>query len=414
MKRIPILALLTASIAWAQTADEIVAQLKAMALNPDECYQVRDLAFSREDLKFYLTEGVIAFGKPVGGKIRTAVFTTDIDNGDAELLLLPPTLAERTSLSAFTGSPNLDEHFSAAILLFTDDTADELHRLIARENVKKSVERGLLLAEKYNTALRNLALSFGVRFVSHALAGSPADRSFFYAAVQGNKLGNFDALLDQESREQIYLGQLRQKETRTFYDTWTSFSARSFRSGQRQAADATAVLSNYRIEGTLDADLMLNVVTQATLTPNQDRLRVVPVEITNGMRITGVRINGEEAVIFGAESLRARLVRRNETEVFLVLPKEPLDKGRAYEVVFEHEGKVVREAAKNVYFVGARGNWYPQAGRQFNGYDITFTYPSNLQMVFPGDLKSDTINGELRTSRDGRADSRGRIQSRQI
>jgi len=398
VKRLAIFALLVAS-AWAQTAQEVASQLKATAINPQDCYQVRDLTFVREDLKFYLTEGVIAFGKPIGGRIMSAVFTTDVENGDAELLVLPPTRGERSSMAAFTGSPNLDEHFSAAILLFTDDTAEELHRLIAREAYKQSTERGLLLAEKYNSALRNLSLSFGVRFVSHILAGAPAERGFFYSAVQGNKLGNFDVIYEPSSREQIYLGQIRQKDARTFYDTWTSFPARSFRTGQRKEAETPAMLSNFRIEAVLEADLAMKVVTQATVMVNEDRAKVFPVEISNGMKITSVLLNGEEVETFGGDSLRDNLARRNDTEVVLVLPKEPLEKGRAYEVIFEHEGKVVREAAKNVYYVGARGNWYPQSGRHFNRYDITFTYPSALQLVFAGEVKSDTTDGDLRTTR---------------
>jgi len=59
-------------------------------LDPAECYRVRDLRFDREDLHVYLTEGFLIFGKAVDGVRLSAVFSSDIEAGDAEVLLLPP------------------------------------------------------------------------------------------------------------------------------------------------------------------------------------------------------------------------------------------------------------------------------------------------------------------------------------
>src|SRR5437762_13053508 len=95
-------------------------------LDSAECYRVHDLQINKDDLHFYFTDGYLIFGKPVSGFRTTAVFTTDVEAGDAELLVLPPDRRERRSLAAYTGSPNLNEHFSAAVLLFGDDAYDGL------------------------------------------------------------------------------------------------------------------------------------------------------------------------------------------------------------------------------------------------------------------------------------------------
>ena len=69
-------------------------------LDPSECYRVRDMEFSVDDARFYLTEGYLIFGKAVNGAPLTAVFSAEVEGGDAEILLLPPNRSERKSLAA--------------------------------------------------------------------------------------------------------------------------------------------------------------------------------------------------------------------------------------------------------------------------------------------------------------------------
>ena len=77
----------------------------------------------------------------------------------------------------------------------------------------------------------------------------------------------------------------------------------------------------------------------------------------------------------------------------------PLDAGRDYELEFHHEGAVVEDAGNHVYFVGARGSWYPNAEMRFARYDLTFRYPKELDLVTTGDIVSDTTEGDQRITR---------------
>jgi hypothetical protein len=70
------------------------------------------------------------------------------------------------------------------------------------------------------------------------------------------------------------------------------------------------------------------------------------------------------------ESLRSNLVRAGN-KMFLVVPPEPLQQGRDYEFEFHHSGKVMIDAGDRVFYVAARGNWYPMHGLQFASYDLT-------------------------------------------
>jgi hypothetical protein len=128
-------------------------------------------------------------------------------------------------------------------------------------------------------------------------------------------------------------------------------------------------------------------------------LRVLAFDLSGRMQVSGVRINGEEAEVYRRDSLRSDLLRASGSVMFLVVPPEPLEVGRSYEIAFEHEGDVVSEAGNKVYYVGGRGNWYPRYGIDFARYDITFTYPARLQLVFPGDIKEDKTEGQERRTR---------------
>ncbi len=394
--------LLAAAPAWGQVSrvQSIAAEMRTAGLDPAECYRVRDLHFSRgDDLRFYLTDGYLIFGKPVAGRPIAAVFSADTEGGDAEVLVLPPSKGERVSLSAFTGAPNLDEHFSSGLFLFTDDTAEVLKKAIARqEDARKSPERGALLAEEWNRVLGNLSGSFSVRLVQHLMEGVAPERGIFYSALQGVKLGNFDAIYDPEASEQIFLGQLKHSEQRAFYDTWTSFPARAFRKESRKPDPYALTMGDYRIHAFLDNDLHLKVATTATVMATRE-MNVLPFEVSEGMRVTSARVNGDECELFTAESFRANLLRRSGSTLFVVVPPRPVEPGRPYELVFEHEGDVVRPAGRDVYFVGSRSNWYPRAGSGFAKFDITFRYPGQLDLVFPGELKEEGKDGEYRVAR---------------
>lgn len=93
MPRFCILALACCSIALAAgpSAAELSKSIRDASLDPDQCYRVRDVRLQKEDIKVYLTDGYLIFSKPVAGQRRSAVFTAEVDGGDAEVLLMPPT-----------------------------------------------------------------------------------------------------------------------------------------------------------------------------------------------------------------------------------------------------------------------------------------------------------------------------------
>ena len=368
-------------------------------LDPAECYRVHDLQINKDDVHLYFTDGYLIFGKPVDGIRTAAVFTADVEAGDAELLLLPPDRSERKSLADYTGSPNLDEHLSTAVLLFGDNSYDELMRQIrANEFDRHSPDMGALMADQWSPIVRNLSASFAARLLLDLLS-SRRQQGCFFAAISGKKLGNFDVIYEPRSSEQILAGQLNSRNNQTFFDVWTSFAAAPYRKGLRKPQAPELSIQDYRIDATLEPDLLLRVVTKAKVRLQEAGGPVLPFYITGRMRISSASIDGAPAEVLQPESLRANLIRNDGNNLFLVVAPHPLAAGRDYEVEFHHEGRVVEDAGNQVYYVGARGTWYPNFETQFARYDLTFRYPKGLDLVTPGVVTADKTEGEWRITR---------------
>jgi hypothetical protein len=394
-------AVLIPIVSYAATGSvELERGVHEVELDRAECYRVHDVQFSKDDIHFYFTDGYLIFAKPVEGMRIAAVFTADVEAGDAELLLMPPDRSERRSLLVYTGSPNLDEHVNAAVLLFGDNTYTDLMRQIrANEFNRPQPEMGAIMAEQWTPVVRNLASSFEARLLLDLLSPRHRQQGCFVAAVSGRKLGNFDVVYEPRSEEQIVAGKITSRNNLTFFDVWTSFTAAPYRKGVRKPPQPELTVKDYHIDATVEPDLMLRATTNVRITLAESGERVLPFEIAGGMQVSSATIDGEPAEVLQPESLRSNLIRNDGNTLFLVRAPHPLDAGRDHDVQFHHAGAVVEDAGNQVYFVGPRGTWYPNFDMQFARYDLTFRYPKELGLVTPGDVVSDTTDGDWRIMR---------------
>jgi len=390
----------------AASAAQVGDQVEHISLDPDQCFRVLDLNFAKEDLKIYLASGYLIFAKPIGGARLGAIFVTSEEAGDADLLLLPPTRSERSSLAKFTGSPTLDEHFKVAAFVFTDGTGDRLFaQLESNSPVKKSPDMGNLMAGRWTTVLADLVASFETRVVYDILSDQP-DNGVFYMAVSGKELNNFDVLYDPTAQDQILAGRIAYRDNRTYFDTWTSFQARSFRSAAASgnAASPGGVhfgLDNIRIEATIAPDLAMQAVTRGTLNFEAGpRPRfVVPFSLSPNMQINSASIDGRPAEVFDRESMRANLISNRDDRQFLLISESALDPTVPHEIEIRHAGAVIRNAGNDVYYVGSRGTWYPRTGVDLARYDLTFRYPKTLTVAATGTPLEDRVDGDWRITR---------------
>ncbi len=398
MRWLPALLVLFRLPAWAGAAGDLARAIRENSFDRDECYRVRDLRLVKEDIRIFLGDGHLIFSKPVAGRRIAAVFAADVEGGDAEILLMPPDRAERASLARYIHAPNLDEHFQAAVFLFTGGEYEALRaQLPANPANQRTPEIGALLDEQFTPVLRNLGASYQTRLALDLLDGPGHASGLFAAMIQGKRLGNIDVVFDPDLPEHIFAGQLARRNDRLYFDTWTSFRPRSER-GRPPEPVETLALGDYRVEATVSPELELSAVTRVKVTPKVDGMKVATFDLSPDLLLSAVTVDGRPAEWLQRDSLRLNLVRGGNG-MFLVLPPEPLRAGRAYEFEFRYAGKVIRDAGDHVYYVTARGTWYPTQGLQFAAFDIRFRTPRDLEMVGPGDVAEDRIEGDFHITR---------------
>lgn len=371
---------------------DLIKAIREAGLDSAECYRVRDVSFARDEAQIFLTDGYLIFGKAVGGRRMTAVFSADTEGGDAEILLLPPNHAERSSLGKHTGSPNLEEHFTSAIFVFADGTDREiLEQIGANPYIKKAPEMGAILSDKWAPVVRNLDGSFGLRLAMDLLSPDVVRKGFFGAALGGKHLGAFDVIYDARAREAILAGQ----NVGSGFDVWTSFVPRSFRG---RAFTPELRLSDYRIDSTIDADLKMHCVTRIKMQVAADQEGALPFEISKQMQVTGATIDGEPVELLTNPAPRSSIESPYGNDLFVLVPSKPLSAGKTYELELHNEGKVITDAGNRVYYVGSRGSWFPGRDLQFATFDLTFHYPKELDLVASGDVVEERVDGDMKVS----------------
>jgi hypothetical protein len=382
------------------SAADLERDIRQIALDPAECYRVRDLSFTRDDVRLYFNEGYLIFSKPVMGQRLSAVFTADaVEGGDGEVIVIPPSRSERQSLANFTNSPNLDEHLRAALMVFSDGGAVRLMDTIRQEGGgKKAPEMGAILAEQWGAVAANIAGAMRIRLIGDLLSARSAQVGLEFFALSGKTLGPFDILDDGRAARRIVVRQ--QHAGRDSFDVWTSFLPRSVAKDPASAKPGFDFeISRYQIGAEISNELGMKAVTRANVRVGPGATRAFAFDIARAMQITSVRIDGTPAELLRDESVRGRITPNGEEVEFLVVAPQPLAAGSDHEFEFEHQGNVIATRGEGVYFVNARGSWYPHVSGGFSQYDLTFRYPRRLTLVTAGDRVEERSEGDWRITR---------------
>jgi hypothetical protein len=413
VRRIALLLLLTIAACAFQalpaaapsTAADLTRIIRESGMDPAECYRVRDLNFVKDDIKLYLNDGYLIFSKPVLGQRLSAVFTTDVEGGDGEVIVIPPNRSERQSLAAFTQSPNLDEHVRTILMILTDDSMTVLRAAIDQQpdSAKKAPAAGALLAERWGPVVANISGPMQMRLVADLWSARPEKTGLAFFAISGATLGNFDILSDARSNHRMVMRQRVEREGHDELNVWTDFLPRRITSKiagvaspQTAQPDWEFTLSRYRINAEIANDLGVRAVTRVSALIGPDPVRAFAFDIARNMQVTAVRIDGAPAELMRDESQRGRVRGGPEEVEFLAVAPVALAPGSIHEFEFEHRGNVISTRGDGVYFVSARGSWYPHMPGQFATYDLTFRYPKRLTLVAAGDPVEDRIDGDSR------------------
>jgi hypothetical protein len=367
--------------------------LRDVGLDPQRAYKIREAAIDREDIHLWLNDGTIAFTRSVDGRITGAYF-----EGEGEVLVRPPDRRERASLGLFTGQGVLEEKFSSLYLRFNDDTAGELQPYL------RPAEDGAAFVAGHDALVRQLAAMDAMRLTiaftsappsdGTGRSAAPADR-LLHARVSSDHLGVFDVCFDTRSPEQITVGQTTTVHDQTYYDLWMSFPMRSVRqeapapdrfhgpTGPAFTRDLFQV-TNYIIRGTIDPGLGLAADAVLDGTVRQGGARILMFELSRYLQLKSVETDGIPLEFIQNEAIEGGELSRRGNDLVAVVFPQPLQLGARLRLKFDYAGSVLSDAGGGLFYVGARGTWYPNRGIAMANYDITFRFPQSWTLVATG------------------------------
>ncbi len=348
-------------------------ELNALRTDRTRVYHIRQFALWRDTVRLVFEDGTIGLLEPFHGRVLGAVFS-----GTARVLATPRDPAEKRSLARFVGRPLLDEPVSKAYMRFTDDTATEIEAFLKASGAKPLDDPSFL--SDWNSVLGSLNPTSSLRTLRDL--DSPSPLTFFQAALAGGQQGTFEVSVDDRRSEEVLLGQVRYREGGRYYNLWAMFP-RAEGPGQ---AD-TIIPVSYTIETTVQEDLVLRGRTQMVLRAVREGERLFPLVLSRGLHVQSVtNETGQALEFFQNEDLSEKEVLRSGDDLFFVAVPVATHAGQELRWEVKYSGNVVTEAGNGVFYVGARGAWYPHPVdmTHFCSFDLTFRWPRRLNLVASG------------------------------
>lgn len=369
-------------------SSELYRRLRTVGLDATKVFEIRDGAIDREDIHVTLSSGTIAFSESVDGRITAAFF-----EGDGEILLVPPSQVERSSLALFTGAAIMEEAFTTAYFRFDDDTFQQLQpSLRLAEDAQEFITR-------WNPAARTLADADALillQSLTDERASAPGHRTgFLHARLSGVRQGTFDVFLStQQGEDQVLAGQARYVGSELYYDIWTSFPMKSVREAGQVAGYVFPLrMWRYKINARVLPPRELQADTEISCEALQDGPRTLIFELSRHLQVSSVTRDGQALEFIQNPALEGTsLARRGNDLVAVVLPRG-LVKGERFQLRFNYAGAVLSEAGGGLMYVGARGTWYPSRGPAMSDFDLVFRYPAAWTLVATGKRVSQASEG---------------------
>lgn len=374
-----------AAAASTDSPHELYQSLVALRVDPEQVYEVHDLTLRRDGVAFTFAEGKLAFLQALEGRCTGAVFL-----GRGRVFALPPDASERASLARFLQTSFLDAEFDRAYMRFDESMTREIRAQLAEKKI--SEVKDAQFVDGWNPAVAQFNPATSLRVLEGRLGAKP--QPFFYGALDSPTIGSFDVFLDERRPETVMIGQPRTVSGSQYFDVWTSFTAPNVPPPEESYSPL-----DYTVDTQIADDLSLNgtaVIHIRALTQE----RVLELELSRFLHVESVTDDtGKALTFFQNEELRRQdVARRGNDLLFVVLPESAAG-GQGFRLHIKYQGTVIEDAGNGVYFVGARGSWYPHVAGpdRFTAFDLTFQWPKRLTLVATGEQLETHDDGNSRT-----------------
>ena len=359
-----------------------------------ESFNTENIVLQRDVGTLTFKSGEISFLAPVLGRQAVAVFT-----GEGRFHLKPAQPTETARLRFTIGAPEIDEEFDAALLYFTDSTAEEVRGQAKSGPVSAKNEAEF---QKFHSQLRSRTET-PRSFMEYELFGesipnldaevlaelyNPAHAGTFMALLHAHKHPQMRFLVRPQGAipsmgpEEVALIDVdpggEQDGIWYMAHTVAEIQAHKYSSSEEKHVIAP---EHYDMDVHVGKNDHLAAKTRLRFKAVRDGDRLIAFSLLPHLRVSSASLGGK-SIDFIQEGAK------QDGELWLILP-QPSVKDHEYTVEMDYEGnKVVHNEGGGNYSVGARENWYPAASvfRDRATYDIAFHSPKGLTLVGVGKL----------------------------
>ncbi len=395
------------SLAFANS-DHLYKQLRDVGLG--QTYRFENFTLTWDTGTFHFDKGTLTVLAPINGILSGAIFI-----GEGHFNLKPVLPPDAHELNRRTGADEADEDFTEVVFRCTRDAwptlakgADEgipnppeaasafnhwKERMRQRREVPVGFTQFVLQGETMdNVDADILAASY-----------NPAHPAFFNAYIHGKKHRDLrffvrdrvGAIPQLDSPEEV--GLINYDPEGMDDGIWylshlkSEFETHIANSRQDRRLFAT---HGYKIETVIAKNSHLFSTAKITFESLVAGERVLKFGLLPNLRVTRVSGDQGQDLYFIQES------RKEDGSFYAILPQAP-PPGKEQSITVEYSGdKVLEQAGEGSYYVTARTSWYPN----LNGfgeralYDLTFKVPKRFKVISVGDLKSESVEGDVAVS----------------
>jgi hypothetical protein len=380
----------------AQDGAAIWKSLQDPVFDPEKTTVISDLALARDRLQLTFSDGLMQFSKPVNGAAYGAAF-----QGHGRVKVQPPTAVEAQQLRLHTGQDSLDLEFTEAVLLFNDQTFDEVNwQAKWQRDANGRLEQDYINRQQER---EDAGAELLPRLFEGVLCGDRSGSAFFAADLRTVKKGWIHVRLDALDAEEIGVAQWKEWDAGiTRPDIWLSFPA-----GNRSVVDAFRdplakarfQIRGYSIDATVTGGVELSAVARVTVEHSVPANRVLVFHLDANLRVEKV-VEGEKTLEF-VQPREPKDRRQSYGDYVAVLLAQPGQEGQKQILEFHYRGKrVIRRVGNGQFFCQSFG-WYPAFGQSFaarSDFEMNFSYPKRYRLVATGSFIKEGSDGNVATS----------------
>jgi hypothetical protein len=346
---------------------KVYAQLRQLA-GGNLAAAAENAEWKKDAATFHFTNGQMTLAAPVAGRVLGAAF-----NGDGSFELDPPTPAEQHQIARFAKSTKLKDTFHQAVFLFTDDSPNELQKLMDFKPRGDAVAAGKALddaqkkyAESFNGWIDNVRKgNFQMQNLPARMLADltdPTSRGFFLADFKGGRSGNllFVISWNRPSPALPYLPNDEEEmlihyNRGDYWEWWAGFhlSTEYAQNPQPEHFKLLAHCPKETIDVVINNNARLSATAEMQAEVATAPLRLLPLNLQGVLRIQSVTGESGNKLDFIQED------RKLDSNPWVVLPEparpnDPFTLKITYSEDSTSDSHIIKQRGNGLYYVTAR------------------------------------------------------------